>query len=137
MVDSVVKVESLSLWDFDRDVLTDGLRSEGKLQAKDAKRLVARKAISKAGEYPGKRSGVLQRSIKTKMFRNGLGVYITHQMPRGQFRYPFVLVNGSSKNGIKARKDYIVDTFTSRRSAVLAMIQASLKKSIKADKVTL
>lgn len=137
MVDSVVKVESLSLWDFDQSLLSDNLKLEGKQQVEQARMLVARDAISKAGEYPAKRKGLLQKTIKAKMFRNQLGVYMTHQIPKKEFRYPFVLVNGSSKNGIKPRKDYIADTFNRRRAAVLMMLRASLKDSIKAEKVTL
>lgn len=134
---SEVKIEQFQLWHFDLTVLSDGLSEQGKLIRRDARRLVASRAISKAGEYPGKDSGTLSKTISFKKFRSGLGVYITHRMKSGQYRYPFALVNGSPDTGLEPRADYIEDTFESRKIYVQAMLRSSLRKSIRAEEITL
>lgn len=134
---SEVKIEQFQLWHFDLTVLSDGLSEQGKLIRRDARRLVARAAVSKAGEYPGKDSGTLAKTISFKKFRSGLGVYITHKMKSGQYRYPFALVNGSAETGLEPRADYIADTFESRKVYVQAMLRSSLRKSIRAEEITL
>lgn len=132
---SEIRIESLSLWDFDLDVLRDRLKTEGREYRKDARRLVARKVISGAGEFPGKRTGRLQQTIAVKQLSGGLGFYITHKMKGDEFRYPFVLAYGSSKRNIAPRKDHIVETFNARRTGTLMRIRESVRKSIKAEKI--
>lgn len=132
---SEIRIESLSLWDFDLDVLRDRLKTEGREYRRDSRRLVARKVISGAGEFPGKRTGRLQQTIAVKQFRSGLGFYITHKMKSNEFRYPFVLAYGSTKRGISPRKDHIAETVNARRAGTLMRIRESVRKSIKAEKI--
>lgn len=132
---SEIRIDSLSLWDFDLDVLRDRLKTESREYRRDARRLVARRVISGPGEYPGRRKGRLQQTIITKQLRSGLGFYITHKMRRDEFRYPFVLAYGSTKRNIAARKDHIVETFKARRDGTLMRIRESVRKSIKAEKI--
>ena len=138
---SFVKIESLSLWSFDLDKLKGVLKSEGKIQRAAAKKLVARRAVSNAGENPGKDTGELARTISAKLFRNQLGVVITHNMKKDAVRYPFVLVHGrSAGNGygaIAPRNDYIADVFVSRKAATTAALVSALKNSVKAKEIAL
>lgn len=134
---SRVTLTQFQLWDFDLTQLSDGLSREGKLIRRDARRLVARGAISKAGEYPGKDSGTLRRTISFKKFSNQLGVYITQKMKSGQYRYPFALINGSPETGLEPRADYIADTFEERKVYVQQMLRNAMKKSFKAKDVVL
>lgn len=135
MNESGINVDYLSLWDFDLDKLKRELTSESRLIRRDARRLVAKKAISSPGDFPGKDSGVLQRTIQVKKFRSGLGFYITHRMPAGTFRYPFVLAYGSEKRGIAPRKDHINEVFKQRRPAIIDGLRRALRNSAKEDRI--
>lgn len=134
---SRVTIDNLSLWDFDQSAISKGLSEEGKVFRAEARRLVAREAISEAGDYPGKRTGKLSDTISYKKFRNQLGLFITHKMKKGQFRYPFALVHGAPEQGLDPRADYIADTFESRKPYVQQMLRNALKKSFKAEDIVL
>ena len=58
--------------DFDRAPVRRSMRAAGREVRAEARRLVARDAISKAGEYPGRKTGTLARSIKESVSRSGL-----------------------------------------------------------------
>ena len=135
MNQSKIQIDFLSLWDFDLDKLKAELATESRMMRRDARRLVAKKAISNPGEFPGKDTGVLQKTIQVKKFRSGLGFYITHRMPSGKFRYPFVLAYGSEKRGIAPRKDHINEVFTKRRPAIIDGLRRALRDSAKADRI--
>ncbi|WP_147375762.1 hypothetical protein [Noviherbaspirillum cavernae] len=84
--------------DFDRKRVRKALRTEAQAVRKIARRLVARRAISEPGEFPGKDSGALQRSIKFKILsRHGFAVrvapYKTAEM--GKDFYPAYLWYGT------------------------------------------
>lgn len=57
--------------DFNRAIVNKGVRRAGNDVRNEARRLLARNAISKAGEFPGKQSGRLQRSIQILGAGNG------------------------------------------------------------------
>lgn len=57
--------------DFDIKVLKKGLRKEGAKIAAEAKRLVGKRGVSDPGGFPGKDTGVLRKSIKSKVSRSG------------------------------------------------------------------
>jgi len=130
---SQIKIESLGAFDVDWGLLKTGLKTQGKAVEALARRLVSRKAVSQAGEMPGKRSGRLQKTIKSKMFRNGMGVYITHQLKSNEDRYPFMLAYGTPR--LKARDDHIGKAFTVRHSPIVAMIRSTTKKAVNVKQV--
>nr|DAK90222.1 MAG TPA: Putative head tail adaptor [Caudoviricetes sp.] len=82
--------------DFDVKTLKSGLRKEGREIARVAKNLVRQKGVSKPDEYPGRDTGVLQKSIKPKPSRPGFSVVIkpwkTDQM--GKDFYPAYVYYG-------------------------------------------
>ncbi|MFM0328178.1 hypothetical protein [Paraburkholderia strydomiana] len=65
--------------DFDKKRIRKVMRARGRDIQKEARRLVARRAISEAGQYPGRDSGTLWRSIKAKVSRSGFLVRIAPQ----------------------------------------------------------
>lgn len=87
--------------DFDKKQVRRTLLKEGRAVQRSARRLVARRAVSKPGEYPGKRSGDLQRSIKPRVGSGGFWVKVaptkTPQM-EGVF-YPAFLNYGTKGLG--------------------------------------
>ncbi|MDB2704911.1 hypothetical protein N9Y67_00050 [Pseudomonadota bacterium] len=134
MVDhSKIEINGISIFRFDRSRLTDELTQEGKNVAKIARRLVSRTAISNAGELPGKVTGRLQRTIKSKVFSSGMGVVITHKLRSNEDRYPFMLAYGTPT--IEARQDHIATAFSKRRFAALSVLKVTLKKAINVDKI--
>lgn len=144
MNDSGIKVENLSIWDFDRDQLKDEIKDQSTQARKHARRLVARKVISGAGDFPGKDSGLLARSIFVKRFRSGMGFYITHKMKDKQFRYPFVLAygrkagvaaSGRAYGAIEPRKDYIAVTVKQRRKSIINAFRKALFDATKAERI--
>ena len=67
-----VKVDSgFSRFDFDGKKLKPALRRVGNDVRKEARKLISRHAVSAPGDFPGKDSGEMQRSIKVTVARNG------------------------------------------------------------------
>ncbi len=130
MAQSDIRWTGISRFDFDADALKAVLRTEGKEVAKIARRLISRSAISKAGEFPGKRTGKMRKSIRSKVSRSGLMVIITHLIKSDQARYPYMLAYGISKNKVEPRKDHIEEAMEQRRSISLNALKSALHKTI-------
>lgn len=62
--------------DFDRKVMRKHLGKMGREVAKIGRKLVSKKAVSEPGQYPGKDTGTLQKSIKAKVSKSGFSVGI-------------------------------------------------------------
>lgn len=93
--------------DFDIKTLKKGLRKNGSLVAKEAKRLVSKKGVSEPGEYPGRQSGALRRSIKAKVSRPGYTVTVKpYKIPAmGEHFYPAYVYYGHRKPKVRTAKD--------------------------------
>jgi len=117
--------------DFDKKKIRKAMRLRGRDIQKEARRLIARRAISAPGEYPGRRKGRLWRSIKYKVSRSGFLVrvapYMTAEM--GEDFYPAFLYYGSSR-GLKKRDNYMEKAHENRREASRAALTAALQDSL-------
>ena len=133
--DSIVRITEYGQWSFNHAALKAGMRSEGQNIARVARRYVSRNAVSTAGEFAGKDSGRLRQTLKSKLYRNGMGVVITHVMRNGEDRYPFMLGYGTKH--VKSRKDHIAQAMNAQRGSVAAMLQSSFKAGIKVKAVKL
>lgn len=60
--------------DFDTKILKKRFRKIGKEVAKEARKSVSRKAVSRAGELPGMNTGGLKKTIKYRVSRSGFSV---------------------------------------------------------------
>ncbi|MCC7005892.1 MAG: HK97 gp10 family phage protein [Ottowia sp.] len=99
--------------DFDKKKIRKVMRKMGRDVQREARRLVARKAISSAGAYPGKQTGRLQRSIKSKVSKSGFLVRIAPQKSSEMKDfYPAFLYYGVT--GQARRKDQKAPTQTGR-----------------------
>ena len=103
----------LTYADFDTRVLKKNFRTVGAEVRKIARRLVSRRAVSKAGEFPGMDTGTLRKSIKSKVSRSGFSVGISSYKIEGMdVYYPaFVYWGHRSKgadrvNGIPDKKQH-------------------------------
>lgn len=66
----------LTYADFDTKVLKKNFRKVGGEVRKIARRLVSKKAISRAGGFPGMDTGLLRKSIQAKVSSSGFSVGI-------------------------------------------------------------
>lgn len=91
-----VRLAGFSRIDYDKKPIRKALRLEGNQIRNVARRLVGGGPASSPGEYPAKRTGILQRAIKVKSSRSGLAVFVrpakTARM--GEDYYPAFLAQG-------------------------------------------
>lgn len=133
MADISIRVEGLDHIIFAKRELKAAIRKGGAEVRKEARRLIARRAISAAGEFPGYDSGAMSRSIKVKVGSGGgyakVGPTLTAEM--GEDFYPAFLFYGT-RRGLKPRKNFMIQALDNKRAAIQAAIAASLAKSLSA-----
>lgn len=126
MLETHVSFTGHSRIDFDEKQVRKAMRQLGADVRKTAQRLVARKAISHAGEFPGKQSGALQRSIKARVSRPGFLVRIaptkTSEM---QDFYPAFLGYGV-RGRFAPRKNYMTEAQDKRSDHVRQVLKQTL-----------
>lgn len=104
--------------DFDKRPIRKVLRSLGRQVAKEARKLVSSRTVSSPGGYPGRRTGALFRSIKSKEMGGGLAIavapYRTSELMRkgSNAYYPGFLLFGAKRNGrggtLTPRQNYVL-----------------------------
>lgn len=81
--------------DFDPKVLKPAFRKMGGEVAKISRKLVSSRAVSGAGGFPGRDSGLLRKSIKAKVSRSGFSVGIkNYDIPQFDKFYPAFVYYG-------------------------------------------
>lgn len=132
-----VDVEGHSKIDFDKRLVRKALVKAGGQVRAEARRMVARRAISEPGDYPGKQRGFLQRSIGLVRPRNRDGYWIKVEpttagiKKSGRIYYPAVLHYGSKKRGIEPRANYMTDALDARRDQLREQLAAALQEALK------
>lgn len=135
--------------DFDKKQIRVAMRMAGKEVQTVAKRLVSRKQTSKRDQYPGKRKGILQRSIKYKVSRSGFLVvvkpfktaamgkdfypaYLWYGVRRGAKRSKSHKAGASGGNGwrIAPRKNYMQDALYQKQGRVKAILISRFQKAL-------
>lgn len=131
MLETNVTIEGHSRIDFAKQRIRKTLRQLGADVRKEARRLVARRAISGAGEYPGRQSGALMRSIKARVSRSGFLVRIspTRTEEMGKDFYPAYLNYGVAGR-ITQRKNYMTDALEARSEHARSVLSAALQDSL-------
>lgn len=76
LLETNVTIDGFSRIDFDGRQVRKSMRVLGRDVQKEARRLIARRAISGADEYPGRQTGKLWRAIKYHVSRSGFMVRI-------------------------------------------------------------
>ena len=81
--------------DYAPKALKQPLRKSGNAVRKIARKMISRKAVSEAGQFPGKQTGEMAKSIKVKVSKSGYSVAVyptkTQAMPA---YYPAFVVYG-------------------------------------------
>lgn len=135
-----VDVQGHSKIDFDKRQVRKALVKAGGQVRAAARRLVARKAISEPGDYPGKQRGFLQRSIGLVRPRSGQGYWIKVEpttagiKKSGRIYYPAVLHYGSKKRGIEPRENYMTAALDQQRDQVREHLARALQDALKPGK---
>jgi len=118
--------------DFDKRPIKKALRQQGGGVRTEARRLVARRAVSGPGEMPGRDTGALWRSIKVKVSSGGFWARVspfkTNEMT---MFYPAVLHHGSERRGIAARGNYMTEALEKRRTVAQDAIRSALQGALK------
>lgn len=122
-----------SMIDFEKSKIRRALNQGGAEVRKAARRLVARRAISSPGEFPGRESGALMRSIKVyKRGTRGGWVKVgpTKSSEMNVF-YPAFLFYGSANTGLAPRRNYMTAALEQKRESVRANFRAALPGALK------
>lgn len=134
MIELNIQIDGFKRIDFNKKKIRQTLRSAGRGIQRSARRLIAHKSISGADDYPGKKTGRLQRSIQYKVSRSGFLVKIAPQKISGmEAFYPAFLFYGVTHKSHQAnhqtpnknrvwriapRANFMQDALMERRSAV-------------------
>jgi hypothetical protein len=115
--------------DYDRRAMRRALNQGAAEVRKEARRLVARRAVSAAGEFPGVDSGTLRRAIGVvKRGSKGGWVKIGVRKIAGMDDfYPAFLFYGSPKTRLAKRGNYITAALATKRETVRSNIRGALK----------
>lgn len=116
--------------DFDKRAIKRALRKAGGDVRRTARRLVASKVISTPGDFPGKDTGVLLRSIMVKVSRAGFWVRVAPQKTAQMAAfYPAFLFYGTSR-GVARRGNYMTAALGAQQQNVRAQIRAALQNAL-------
>lgn len=130
ILDGILIVKGSINAEFSPAQMKRAMRVVGQDERKYARKLVARRAVSAAGGFPGKITGELQRSIRFKLSKSGWSVKVascrTAVMQTKDAFYPAFLIRGVKSRGIAARKDYIEAAYDARMDWAHAQIASSL-----------
>lgn len=131
MTDVRFEITGIDRLKYDKAELKRAIRIGGAVVRQEARRLIARRAISGAGEFPGKDSGAMMRSIKVKTGSGGgyakVMPYKTSEM--GKDFYPAFLFYGTSR-GLKPRKNFMTAALDNKQSEIRATIRRSLAHAV-------
>lgn len=144
-----VTIDGFDRIDFDKKKIRKALSGLGIQIRNEARRLVARRAISGAGDYPGKKTGALRRSIKHKVSRSGFMVVIRPEKTAemGKDFYPAYLHYGVRRHRslllakqhrrqpegpyrIAPRRNFMTDVLEGRREVVRHVLRIALQDSL-------
>lgn len=117
--------------DYDRRAMRKALRKGAADVRKEARRIVSRRAVSQAGEFPGLQTGALKRAIGI-VGRGSKGGWIkvgVKSIPGSAF-YPAFLFYGSPQTGLEKRGNFMTAALAARRESVRAMVQEALRHSL-------
>jgi hypothetical protein len=139
-----IGVEGFNRIIFDKRQLRKAIKQGGEITKQEARRLIASRAISRAGGLPGYDRGVMDKSIKIKVGSGGgyvkVSPYRTAAMNKATTGpndnepnfYPAYLIYGTNR-GLKQRKDFMIQALENKRAQVRLAIAYALQNAIRAE----
>jgi hypothetical protein len=93
---SVKIPEGFTFYDFDKKVVKKSLREIGKDVRAEARKRISRKVVSAPSEAPGRQTGTMMKSVKSKVSKSGFSVWVTPTKTEamGKYYYPAYVVYG-------------------------------------------
>lgn len=133
MLDVNIQIRGFNRLHFEKRELKAAIRKGAREVQKEARRMIANRAVSGAGDFPGYDTGAMSRSVKVQAGSGGMYAVVSpHKTPEmGDDYYPAYLVYGTSR-GLEKRKDFIISALESKRGVVRQMIRRSLVNAIRA-----
>lgn len=134
-----VRLTGFSRIDYDRAPIRKALRMEINLVRDAARGLVSGASPSAPGEFPGQRTGVLKRAIKSKVMRGGLAAITRPEKTTrmGKDFYPAFLKFGVKKRrgqmlnpGLEPRADYMIAALERRSAAATEVLRVALQNAL-------
>ena len=148
LLETHVTIDGFSRIDFERSKVRRAMRTLGREVQKESRRLIARRAISGAGEYPGRQTGRLWRAVKYHVSRSGFMVRIQPDKT-GEMKdfYPAYLHYGIrrtrslalAKRHVKQpegpyrlapRANFMADALENRREQTRTVLRAALQDAL-------
>lgn len=132
-----VSIQGHSKIDFDVPIVKRALLRQARDVQKQARRLVARKALSQAGQNPGKVTGSLQKSIDLVKPKHPKGLWFRVEpttqgiKKTGKIYYPAILYYGSRKRNIAKRANYMAEALRMKKDAVREVLLEALAQALK------
>lgn len=120
-------------WSLNKKPIRASLVKGAAVVRKEARRIVSRRAVSLAGEFPGMQTGALKRAIGIvgKGSKGGWVKVGVRSIPNSVF-YPAFLFYGSPKTNLAKRGNFMEQALDHRRDKVRDMIRASFQQAIEA-----
>ncbi len=120
-------------WTLNKKPIRASLVKGAAVVRKEARRIVSRRAVSLAGEFPGMQTGALKRAIGIvgKGSKGGWVKVGVRSIPNSVF-YPAFLFYGSPKTNLAKRGNFMEQALDHRRDEVRNMIRASFQQAIEA-----
>lgn len=141
--------------DFDKREVRKAMRKAGTLVVREARKLVAKRGPSAAGDYPSRRTGALSKAIRAKVSRSGFMVRIEPKtgtsVPASDPYFAYLhygVRRGGSKTGsanrrkdhraqrsgpyrIQPRGNYMADGLQNQAGAVRGLLSAALAAGLR------
>lgn len=127
-----IKPSITRLW-FEKRELKAVIRKGGRVVQKEARRLIAHRAISKPDQFPGYDSGAMSKSIKVTVGSGGgYAKVMPHKTAAMEDYYPAFLHYGT-RRGLKPRKNYMTEALAKKQGAIKRAIRRALVGAIKVN----
>lgn len=129
-----VTVEGKERIDFDKKKVRKALRDSGRMIQKEGRRIVSQRAVSQPGDYPGRDTGTLRKSIRLKVSRPGFLVSIAPRMVEGMERFYPAFLHYGVKQGAVRQKDHKKQTISQWRVSPRGnyMVEALQRREVQA-----
>jgi len=128
-----IKIEGFDRIIFKKTELKKALRTGGRIVQKSSRKMISKRSVSKEGEFPGRVSGEMSRSIKIKFGSGGGWVRIQPTNTANMRKYyPAFLIYGT-KRGLKPRKNFMQSAMEQNQSIIKSGIFAALNNALVAQ----
>lgn len=122
--------ENIKLIQFKRAPMRKAFRQGGRLVAKEAKQKISARSAG-FSNYPSKRTGRLQKSLRVRVSKPGLLVKVYHQKRSDQHDFYAAYLHYGTSKGLRARDNWIADALSDVRPEVRSLIRAGLTEALK------